>query len=132
MNILVLKKNHVKGANIDFFKNYWSRPQLYLWIWSLLNIKDITIYILGHCTIFSLETAKKKIIKKIFSLKFLHVWYKRSFLNKYCDLLIYASFTKFTGPAKLLLNNNILHFLKKIIVTFGIFVVMKPAERSVK
>ena len=33
--------------------------------------------------------------------------------NKYCDLLFHASITKFTGPAKLFLNNNIFNFQKK-------------------
>ena len=33
--------------------------------------------------------------------------------NKYCDLLFNASFTKFTGPAKLFLNNNIFYFQQK-------------------
>ena len=28
------------------------------------------------------------------------------FSNKYCDLLVHASFTKFTGPAKLFINNS--------------------------
>ena len=34
------------------------------------------------------------------------------FSNQYCDLLFHASVTKFTGPAKLFLNNNIF-YLKK-------------------
>ena len=62
------------------------------------------------------------IIWKISSLKFGQVWCKRQkkiFSNNYCDLLLHASFTKFTGPAKLFLNNNIIYFLKKI-VTFWI------------
>ena len=33
---------------------------------------------------------------------------------------------------KLFLNNNIFNFLKKKFATFGIFVVIRPAERSVK
>ena len=35
------------------------------------------------------------------------------FSNEYCDLLVHASFTKFTGPANLFLNNIIIN-LKKI------------------
>ena len=34
--------------------------------------------------------------------------------NKYCDLLFHASFNKFTGPAKLFLNNNIFYFQKQM------------------
>ena len=40
--------------------------------------------------------------------------------TKYWDLLFHASFTKFTGPARLFLNNNIFNF-QKIFVNFGIF-----------
>ena len=35
------------------------------------------------------------------------------FSNKFCDLLFHASFTKFTGPAKVFLKNNILYFKKR-------------------
>ena len=34
---------------------------------------------------------------------------KRLSSNKYCDLFVYASFTKFTGPAMLFLNNRIIY-----------------------
>ena len=46
---------------------------------------------------------------------------RKKISNKYCDLLFHASITKFTGPAKLFLNNNIFNFQKKKIVNFGIF-----------
>ena len=70
---------------------------------------------MGHCTVFSLKTVKKA-FEKIFSLKFVQIGYKRPksfFSNKYCDLLFHASFTKFTGPAMLFLNNDIFHFQQK-------------------
>ena len=41
------------------------------------------------------------------------------FFNKFCYLLIHASFTKFTDPAKLFLNYNIFYFLKNTLWFFG-------------
>ena len=57
----------------------------------------------------------RKSVEKIFSLKFVQVGYKRpqKNSNKYCNLLFHASFTKFTGPAKLFLSNNIFYFQTK-------------------
>ena len=48
-----------------------------------------------------------------------------------CGVVIHASPTKFTSPAKLFLNDNIFNFLN-FFLAFRIFVVMMPAERSVK
>ena len=56
---------------------------------------------------------------------------KKLFANKYCDLLVHASITKCNGPDKLFLNNRMIKRRRKI-VSFVIFVVMKPAERSVE
>ena len=69
----------------------------------------------GH---FNLKKASAQRVDalKIFALKFVQVGYKRQksfFSNKYCDLAIHASFTKFTNPAKLFLNNDIFYFHKK-------------------
>ena len=78
-------------------------------------IKDIKITFLDTAQYFHSKQQRKS-FEQIFSLKFVQVGYKRPtslFSNKYCDLLIHASFTKFTGPAKLFLNNNIFYFLKK-------------------
>ena len=71
----------------------------------------------------------------MFSLKFDQVGCKRLksyFLNKYCDMLVNASFTKFTGPAKLFLNNIIIYLKIKKNCDFCDFLVLKPARRSIK
>ena len=86
-------------------------------------IKDIKITFWDTAQYFHSKQLRKS-FEKIFSLKFVQVGYKRPksfFSNKYCDLLFHASFTKFTGPAKLFLNNNIFYFQKKKKVNFGIF-----------
>ena len=56
-------------------------------------------------------------LEKICSLKFGMVECtrrKKLFSNKYCDLLVHASFTNFTGPAKVFLNNIITYLKKKL------------------
>ena len=70
----------------------------------------------------------RKSFEKIFLLKFVEVGYKRK--KKFFQ--INTSFTKCTSPAKLFLNNSLFYLLNFFSSTFGIFVVMKPAERSVK
>ena len=65
--------------------------------------------VLGHCTVFSLKTAKIIIWKKNFT-EIWPVWMykvKKVFSNKYCDLLVHARFTKFTGPAKVFLKKGL-------------------------
>ena len=69
---------------------------------------------MGHCTVFSLKTAKLILWKNPFT-EICQGWMKKDkkklFSNEYCDLLVHASFTIFTGPAKLF-SNNIISYLK--------------------
>ena len=52
---------------------------------------------------------------------------KTIFSNKYCDLLLHASFTKLIGPALLFLNNRITCYLN-FIFSFVIFLLKSPCR----
>ena len=74
--------------------------------------------IMAHCDFHSKQL--KYSFEEIFSLKFGQVGCKKKvfFSNKYCELLVHASFTKFTGPAKIFLNNIIIYLKKNCFVIF--------------
>ena len=97
-------------------------------------LTDIQITFWDTAQYFNSKQLKYSFEKKI-SLKVGQIGCKRPnsyFLNKYCDLLVNASFTKFTGQDKLFLNNLLINLKKKNIAGFVNFVGIKPAERSVK
>ena len=76
-------------------------------------IKDIKITFWDTAQYFHSKQLRKSFEKNLFTKIFTGWIYKAKkffFANKYCDLLFHASFTKFTGPAKLFLNNNIVYF----------------------
>ena len=65
---------------------------------------------------FHSKQLRKSFEKNIFT-KIWPVWMKKSkklFSNKYCNPLVHASLTKFTGPAKLFLKKKNTLFLKKM------------------